>query len=485
MFNKMKSAALILALSALLVASAGAAGDELRIHDSTVVFRHFAYELNPDRTMLACDPGRIVETVFKTIIMENKYLKVTLLPEYGGRILSIIYKPTGREQLYQNPVGTPYGMGEGNFYYNWLMVYGGIFPTFPEPEHGKTWCLPWSARVVARTPDLIGVEMAYRDTIEPARGVPRRFNKGRTDLACAATVWLHRDKPYVRLGMRLENTRDEPVDYEYWTCATLAPGSTPGRTFCPGNTEIIAAISRVKAKDDWWRWMAAVDEPAGAPHVFAFKNLATFANWADMGIAYAYPRVEGSFWGAINHANEEGLIRVADNSVTPGLKLWTWGYRQGSVTDPETFGNSARPYIELWAGHSLEFFQNATLAARAIVTWDEYYIPTAGLPKVTFANEHALIHLHHSGDGNGGHTFAAKVFTTRPGEAMDLLLRLRRTEDHELYRGRFIAAAGETCAIEAAKAAGSFDPGHYAYELILTAESGEILARAEIPVEVE
>ncbi len=29
-------------------------------------------------------------------------------------------------------------MKAGNFYYDWLMVYGGIFPTFPDPEHGRS-----------------------------------------------------------------------------------------------------------------------------------------------------------------------------------------------------------------------------------------------------------------------------------------------------------------------------------------------------------
>ncbi len=54
------------------------------------------------------------------------------------RIISMIYKPTGHEQLYQNPVGTPYGPRWDAFYYDWLMVWGGIFPTFPEAEHGKS-----------------------------------------------------------------------------------------------------------------------------------------------------------------------------------------------------------------------------------------------------------------------------------------------------------------------------------------------------------
>ena len=46
-----------------------------------------------------------------------------------------------------------------------------------------------------------------------------------------------------------------------------------------------------------------------------------------MGIAYAAPDMQGgNFWGVINHDNEEGIIRIADNTVTPGLKMWTWGF---------------------------------------------------------------------------------------------------------------------------------------------------------------
>ena len=70
-------------------------------------------------------------------MLENRYLKVTLVPEFGGRILSIIYKLTGHEQLYRNEVGVPYGINANNFYYDWLMVYGGIFPTFPMPSTAR------------------------------------------------------------------------------------------------------------------------------------------------------------------------------------------------------------------------------------------------------------------------------------------------------------------------------------------------------------
>ena len=63
----------------------------------------------------------------------DRYLKVTLVPEFGGRIISIIYKPTGHEELYRTEVGVPYGR-RAAVLYDWLMVYGGIFPTFRMPS---------------------------------------------------------------------------------------------------------------------------------------------------------------------------------------------------------------------------------------------------------------------------------------------------------------------------------------------------------------
>ncbi len=95
-------------------------------------------------------------------MLENRYLKVTLLPEFGGRILSIIYKPTGHEQLYRTAVGVPYGIKAGNFYYDWLMVYGGIFPTFPDAEHGRSWLKPWDFKVVTQSDAEVTVSMSFK-----------------------------------------------------------------------------------------------------------------------------------------------------------------------------------------------------------------------------------------------------------------------------------------------------------------------------------
>ena len=123
--------------------------DRVSLSKSTITWSTVKYATSADNGFVSgsLDKTSIVDRTFKTHVLENRYLKVTLLPEFGGRILSIIYKPTGHEQLYRTEVGVPYGIKAGNFYYDWLMVYGGIFPTFPDPEHGRTWLKPWDFKV--------------------------------------------------------------------------------------------------------------------------------------------------------------------------------------------------------------------------------------------------------------------------------------------------------------------------------------------------
>ena len=111
-----------------------------------------------------------------------------------------------------------------------------------------------------------------------------------------------------------------------------------------------------------------------------------------MGIAYAYPDMgEQNFWGVINQQNQEGIFRIADNTITHGLKMWTFGYDSVTV-DIEADGNNwSRPFIELWAGLTPEFWQRTTLSANSVLTFDEVYAPTVGLNSVTHANNNLLL----------------------------------------------------------------------------------------------
>ena len=366
------------------------------MRDTTIVWHTFDYQLTDDNMIESWSdtPYDTVSRTFQGLVLENDYLRVTLVPEFGGRILSMIYKPTGHEQLYQNPVGTPYGIGKDWFYYKWLMVYGGIFPTLPEPEHGKAWLLPWSAEVVAQSDDSISVCMSWQDSVALDDINTGKWKYGVTGLQCDFTVTLYSGASTLRADVTLANEYPLELDYEYWTCLTLAPGSDPRDPRCTQGAELVIPASKVKIPS-WYPDIAGQEESIpGERNMYTFETLRYWENWVNDGIAYPWDDPNADYWGVINQDNGEGLIRVADNSVTPGIKIWAWGYPQSQ--DIDAFARpqvSRRPYIELWAGHSREFFEAAQIGQTTQKQWTEMYAPTVGLTGVSHANSHFIADL--------------------------------------------------------------------------------------------
>lgn len=87
------------------------------------------------------------------VILENRMLRVAVLPDLGGRIWSIVYKPLGREILWHNPriapQKVPFGSGFDDV---WSGGWEEMFPTAAPgeinrehfPDHGEIWSLPWT-----------------------------------------------------------------------------------------------------------------------------------------------------------------------------------------------------------------------------------------------------------------------------------------------------------------------------------------------------
>ena len=91
------------------------------------------------------------------VLMESEDLRLTLVPERGAKIASLVHKRTGRECLFQQPgkrfrkasYADPYENGE-------ISGFDEMFPTISEcycdcepwagtkmPDHGEVWSLPW------------------------------------------------------------------------------------------------------------------------------------------------------------------------------------------------------------------------------------------------------------------------------------------------------------------------------------------------------
>lgn len=388
-----------------------------------------------------------VDRVFNTYVVENKYIKATFCPEFGGRLLSMIYKPTGNDVFWLHKMANPYGQGfkddedptvaptnsDSSFYSNWLMVWGGVFPTWPTPEHGKTWYLPWDYEIQEEA-DRITIAMHSVDDIDYLTTNPRRFKPGHTNLIADVSYMIEIDKPYVQMDVTITNPEGNgDQQYEWWNCNTFAPGED---TYYGSPTMEIVSPTQILYCDEGWEWMLDVDNekafPADMPfedlpqyvkdntwnngldfvycqdNFMLFNKLAKQENWTRSGIAYPTNRAtlpQADWFGVINQSNQEGVLHVGDSKVTPGMKFWVTGVNGNWDKEIGT------TYMELWNGTSNRFFTPASIKEGQKVHWRDTYMPTNGLFNVTNATSAGAAEVIFEAQGDA-YQASADIFST-------------------------------------------------------------------------
>ena len=433
---------------------------QVEIRDTVVKWKHHHYELHKDFSIktYSTNDADIDEENFNGKVVENEYFKLTIVPDFGGRIISYVYKPNGNEYLYQNPVGTPYLINANVFYYDWLMLWGGIFPTFPEPEHGKAWCRPWNLTVALQTADEVVISLSYTDNDEydnhPGgydNGIPGVT--GITGITCKVEIIIGAGKTYFDYKVSLINNKSEQVTYEYWTNTAMAPGSEAGSPAATLNSEMVVPIETVEAAYNQNGWASG--------EILNFGDVNFLSEWENEGILYAMPELGGDYWGIINHDNEEGLFRIADNlNHTVGLKFWTWG--KGSVNaNPNSFSNGGNcPIIELWAGVSRQFWWDAFLSSGATKQWNESYYPTIGLSVVDGINKKAAIGISVVNNISSTQLTANLIFTL-PKNTYRLVISLDGETDYPQIINKSVTASALGNEIELALSHSEYNLGDY------------------------
>jgi len=115
---------------------------------------------------------------FRTLILENDEIRVTVLPDYGAKIFEFIVKKADRDLLYHNPrveIRTPvYGVNVDNWW------HGGIDECIPTgqpcvfngetyPYLGEVWPLPWKQDIEKNSVDEVTVHLSCDAVIAPLR----------------------------------------------------------------------------------------------------------------------------------------------------------------------------------------------------------------------------------------------------------------------------------------------------------------------------
>jgi hypothetical protein len=183
----------------------------------------------------------------------------------------------------------------------------------------------------------------------------------------------------------------------------------------------MAAMEKVHLLESSWSWFGSAEERVSG-EIFKWNNLSYFKNWVDQGTAFANPDYRANWSGLMNYDNSTGILRVSDNSKTPGLKLWTFG--KGSLSiDINDSNEWLRPTIEMWHGITPEFWNRGTMAANEVRQWSQNFFPTLGLKEVTAASQYGALQLSSSKSGENT-ILSVAASLTLPNQIVRATLRL-------------------------------------------------------------
>lgn len=153
---------------------------------------------------------------FDAWILENASLRVTVLPELGGKVLELIDKPADRDLLWHNPRLSPRRAPyRAEFDDWWCGGWDEVFPTGdvarlddePLPYMGELWSVPWSVRQGEGDSDC-SVTTSVETTMTAAH-FERRLE-------------LRGDEPVLRARYRLTNVGLRPMPFLWGIHPALA-----------------------------------------------------------------------------------------------------------------------------------------------------------------------------------------------------------------------------------------------------------------------
>lgn len=348
----------------------------------------------------ASNPSPVNET-YHTFIVENEYLRLTFLPDLGGRIYEVMYKPTGHPVTYRNPVlkPSPWGPQEQG----WWLAAGGFEWCLPVEEHGYEWGVPWK---LAATHDGQSVTVTLRDSDAPDR------------VRAEILVQLKAGEASFTIRPRLENPTGEAMMVKYWTNAMLAPGgqNTPSadlRFVLPEKVSTVTVHSRGDG------FLPDYNQKMTWP-VYNGTDYSRLGNWNRWLGFFEDPAVDG-FLAVYDYAYDEGMVRVFSPDVASGAKVFGFGWKDPIAPDNYTDGGSS--YIEIHGGPAPTFDHSVTLPAGGQLQWTEVWYPVAGLAGLGYANRTAALDLR----AEAGQAQIA-VAVVRPWSG-DLVLLLNDRED--------------------------------------------------------
>ena len=299
---------------------------------------------------------------YRAVYLENKYLKITILPDLGGHIYSVYDKIDHREVLYRDNV----------------IKYGLVGPRGAWISGGMEFSFPFAHTT---------------DTVSSVNSVLRHNPDGSATSVVGAVDWvsnmhweisitLRPNTARVEEGVTLFNSTPQNHLYLFWTNAAVK--ATDDLQYIYPMRETIYDDPFAVAQS--WPVWKGIDQ-------------SWYKNDADAMAAFGRD-VQRNFFGIYYHGSNYGVVHVADFRQDPGKKIWTWGTAPSGKIWDRILSDNDGSYNEIQSGRFYTQGYREFMNPRRVETWTEYWYPVRGLDGgfVEATNQFAINAVYSAGE---------------------------------------------------------------------------------------
>lgn len=336
--------------------------DPNHIPNFTNIYPYFRYDGFTDKP---------VQKEWKVVELENKYLKLMIMPQIGGKVWAAIEKSTGRSFIYYN-----HAVKFRDIAMRGPWTSGGI-----EPNYG----------IIGHTPS----------SVTPVDYLTRTNNDGSVSCIISVldlltrTYWtmeinLPKDKAYFTTKSFWYNSNQLEEPYYHWMNTGIKVKGDlqyiyPGTIFLghqgehgdwPINKQLNKDVSWYKNND-----------------FGGYKSYHVFGKYTD-------------FFGAYWHDDDFGMARYAGHEDKAGKKIWIWGLSQQGMIWEKLLTDTDGQYSEIQSGRlfnqtadksTFTPFKHKGFAPDAADTWTEYWYPVIKTKGFVQANEYGALNVKQEG----------------------------------------------------------------------------------------
>lgn len=263
------------------------------------------------------------DRAYRALWLENEYLKISVLPEIGGRIFSAQDKTNGYDFFYRQRVIKPALIGMLGAW-----ISGGV---------------EWNVFHHHRATTFMPVQSAITENADGSRTVWVGETEWRQRMRWVVGLTVRPGRSYVEATVRMTNRTPLAHSMLYFSNPAVHTNENYQVIFPPD-----VDWATFHAKTDFAPWPLARGPFVGRDFVPG-TDLSLWKNHP-YPISFFVYRSGNDFLGGYDHGKRAGVVHVADRDTMPGKKFWTWGNGPDGRMWDKILTDEDGPYIELMTG---------------------------------------------------------------------------------------------------------------------------------------